>query len=90
MPHENHGNVTLSLSRFSPDYPNTDPLGGFNPNTFTADPLGGFNAFASPPLRRGPLYYGSSSAPASFQQFPAGCSQPAPNPFGGMSQGGHD
>ncbi|KQJ88688.1 hypothetical protein BRADI_4g20543v3 [Brachypodium distachyon] len=79
-----------SLSRFSPDYPDTDLLGSFNPNTLAADPLGGFNphTFASPPLRRGPLSYGGSSPSASsFPQFSAGCSQPAPNLFGGMSQG---
>ncbi|PNT74002.1 hypothetical protein BRADI_1g06376v3 [Brachypodium distachyon] len=88
MPHYHQGNATPSLSLFSPDYPDTDPLGGFNPNTFATDPLGGFNPnFASPPLWRGPLSYGGSSPSASFQQFPAGCSQPVPNLFGGMSQG---
>ena len=75
------------MTRFSPDYPDTDPHGGFNPNyTFPTDLNVTCNG--SPAIRRGPFPFGHPGAQGYGYQFAAGSSnQGGHNLFGGMAPG---
>jgi hypothetical protein len=77
------------LSRFSPDYPDSEPHGGFDPNAFFSPSTTGLNNPYNPSsvMRRGPLPF----SPALHHQTFAGgyqdgvASQDAHNVFGGMT-----